>query len=302
MKSIRRVVTCCLLSFAVSSQAENPALPSSILPEGSKVELIKDGFKFTEGPALSPDGRIFFSDIPNNRIHVYDPKDQSVNIHREDTGGANGLMFDANGALIACEGSNRLVSRQAPQAGVETVAEAFDGKKLNSPNDLDIDAKGGIYFTDPRYGKNDDREIDVEAVYYVSPDGAVVTQVAKDFVKPNGIALSPDKKTLYVADNGSGKLHAYDVNAEDGSLSNGRVISEAAPVSDGICLDTKGNIYVTVKDEGVKVFAPDGKHIGTISTPEPPANCAFGAKGTKTLYITARTGFYKVVLGVDGLK
>ncbi len=284
------------------SGATAPTLPEKLMPAGSQVELIKDGFKFTEGPALSPDGAIFFNDIPNNRTHRYDPATGEVTVAREDTGAANGLAFDAQGALLACEGGNRVVTRQMPMSNIETIASDCDGKKLNSPNDLDIDQKGGVYFTDPRYGKKDDVEQPTEGVYYLpAGGGAKVVRVIDSLKKPNGISLSKDGKTLYIADNGDGSLHAFDVNAADGTVSNGRLLSAEAPVCDGMCVDALGNLYVTTS-EGVKVFTADGKHLGTIVVPLAPANCAFGAKGTKTLYITARGGFFKVKMAVDGIK
>lgn len=285
----------------MAAQAETLKIPITIAAPDAKVELIQGGFKFTEGPAVSADGRIYFTDIPNNRIHVYDPTTNKVGIHREDTGGANGLMFDAKGALIACEGSNRVVTRQVFGEEPKPIASEFEGKKLNSPNDLDIDLKGGIYFTDPRYGKRDSMELDKEAVYYLPANGGKVIRVVDDLQQPNGVALSPDRKILYVADNKAGSVHAYDVNEGDGTVSNGRVLTTEAPVNDGMCLDTSGNLYVTT-GEGVKIFAPDGKHLGTIEVPERPANCAFGVQGSKVLFITAKTGFYRIQLGVDGLK
>lgn len=296
MKPLSCLLLAIALQFGCNLQAE---IPAHIADASAKLELIQNGYKFTEGPALAPDGRIYFTDIPNNRIHVYDPTTNKVGIHRENTGGANGLMFDAQGALIACEGSNRIVTRQVLGEEPKPIATHWNGKKLNSPNDLDIDSKGGIYFTDPRYGKNDDREIDIEAVYYLSPSGEV-KQVITNLKKPNGLALSADQKILYVADNAEGSLHAYDVQ-EDGTVTNHRLLTKEAPVNDGFCLDTLGNLYVTTT-EGLKIFDPSGKHLGTIDVPEVPANCAFGVKGTKILYITAKTGFYKIQLKVDGLK
>ncbi|MGC3992227.1 MAG: SMP-30/gluconolactonase/LRE family protein [Chthoniobacteraceae bacterium] len=293
-----------LLLLATSVAAEppiSPALPATILPKDAKVELLQSGFKFTEGAALAPDGRIFFNDIPNNRTHVYNPATGEITVHREDTGAANGLKFDATGALLSCEGANRMVTRQPAAADLETIAREYEGKKLNSPNDLDLDAKGGIYFTDPRYGKTDDLEQPCEGVYYLPPGGGKLLRVVDSLKKPNGLAISKDQRVLYVADNALGSVHAFDINPADGTVSNGRVLTAEAPVNDGMTVDKNGNLYVTTK-EGVKVFNTEGKHLGTIIVPEVPCNCAFGAKGSKTLYITAQTGFYKIQTAVDGLK
>ena len=263
-----------------------------LVKENAEFRKLADGFKFTEGPALAPDGRIYFNDIPNERTHIYDPKTGETSVFREPSGRANGLFFTATGALIACEGGNRRVTRTWGDE-VTVLADSFEGKKLNSPNDCVLDAIGGIYFTDPRYGNNDDRELDVEAVYYFDRKGKL-TQVATDLTKPNGLIFSPDYQTLYIADPGAETIWAYDVVGE-GKITNKRKF--AAVGSDGMTVDVRGNIYCTWKGE-VIAFAPEGKEVLRLKCPEGPANCLLVGK---TLYVTARTGFYVIDLEVEGL-
>ncbi len=301
MHASNRLLSAIFLAVPAALAAASP-----VVPEGAKPQLIQGGFKFTEGPALAPDGRIFFSDIPNNRIHVYDPAAGKVAVHRENTGGANGLMFGADGALLACEGRNRQVTRQEGDS-ITVIVAAIGGKRLNSPNDLDLDRKGGIYFTDPMFSKNSP-ELDKQGVYHVAGPKltaqSTVTRVIDDLVTPNGVILSLDGKTLYVSASSANRVHAYDVQP-DGTVKNGRVFATMDPAAkrggDGMTLDERGNLYVTAQ-QYVWVFSPTGESIGKIEVPESPANCVFGAKGTKTLYITARTGFYKINLNVDGAR
>lgn len=264
-----------------------------LVKDGAEFRKLAGDFKFTEGPALGADGKIYFNDIPNERTHVYDPESGETTIYREQTGRANGLFFTPAGALIACEGGARQVTRTDYAGEITILADSFDGKKLNSPNDVVPDRFGGFYFTDPSYGKVDNRELDVEAVYYIDRKGKV-TQVAADLTKPNGIILSTDAKTLYIADPGSEKIFAYDVEAP-GKIANKR---EFSPVgSDGMTIDKLGNIYVTWTD--IIAFDPDGKEVLRLTPPEKPANCLLVGN---TLYVTARTGFYAVDLEVEGVQ
>lgn len=274
--------------------AAAPAGP--IVPANAEIKKLGEGFKFTEGPAIGADGRIYFNDIPNNRTHVHDPKTGKTDIFREDTGGANGLFWTPAGRLIACEGGNRRVTRIESDGSVTVLAEKFDGKKLNSPNDLALDAAGGVYFTDPHYGRDKTvLELGVEAVYYIDGKGKI-SQVAANLKKPNGIIFSPDNQILYIADPGAETIWAYDVTG-DGKIENQRKF--AAVGSDGMTIDTAGNVYVTWKGEVIG-FAPDGKEVARLAFPEGPANCLLTASGT--LYVTARTGFYSVVLNARGMK
>ena len=264
-----------------------------LVKEDAEFRTLAEGFTFTEGPAVGPDGKIYFNDIPNERTHVFDPESGETTIYREPSGRANGLFFTPAGALIACEGGARRLTRTDYAGEVTVLAEEFEGKKLNSPNDVVPDGIGGFYFTDPRYGNGDDREIDVEAVYYVDRKGEL-TQVAADLTKPNGLIICPEGKTLYIADPGAEKVWAYDIEGP-GKIANKR---EFAPVgSDGMTVDKLGNIYVTWVD--VIAFSPEGKEVLRLTPPERPANCLLVSK---TLYVTARTGFYAIDLEVEGVQ
>lgn len=265
-----------------------------LVAPGAKVEKLAGGFIFTEGPAVDRQGNVFFTDIRNNRIHTWSVEGK-LSTFRENSGAANGLFFDKKGNLLVCEGGNRRVSSITMKGKVTVLAGSFGDKKLNSPNDLWIDPKGGIYFTDPRYGSQEGLEQGGFHVYYILPNRKSTGRVIDDLVKPNGVVGTADGKRLYVADPGAGKSYVYQIQA-DGSLT-GRKL--AAPEgSDGMTLDEKGNLYLT--RGGVRIYSPEGKLIATIETPERPANVCFGGKDRKTLFITARTGLYSLKMSVRG--
>ena len=268
---------------------------NGVVPEGAVLRKLADGFRFTEGPAEARDGRIFFSDIPNEKVHIFDPATGVVSVAIEKSGRANGLMFAPSGALLICEGGNRQLTRKL---GTEKsiLADRFKGKRLNSPNDLVLDGKGGIYFTDPRYGDRDDMEMQIEGVYYL-PRAGELERVIDNMVRPNGLIFSPDKSILYVADNGAKTVIAYRV-AEDGSLEHIKKIADMAV--DGMTMDVLGNLYCTGGPQ-VVVFAPDGEQRVVIPVPEGTANCTFGGPDHKTLYITAHQGLYAIDLAVPGV-
>ncbi len=283
----------CLLSLTHHSQAQ-------LIPDGVTVEQVATGYQFTEGPAAGPDGAIYFTDIPAKRILRFDPDTHETTIFREDSGRANGLMFDKHGGLYACEGAaqggSRRLSRTEPDGSITSLADQWQDKKLNSPNDLDIDQQGGVYFTDPRYGNRADMQSETEAVFYLTPDGTL-TRVINDLQRPNGIILSPDDKTLYVADNAAKKIVAYDL-AHPGQPNNPRHFSDMGPDlgggCDGMTVDPHGRLYAT-GNEGVYIFNPNGAQAALIPTPERPSNCTFANDG-QTLYITARTSLYRIRL------
>ncbi|MBM4093127.1 MAG: SMP-30/gluconolactonase/LRE family protein [Planctomycetes bacterium] len=269
---------------------------TSELVAPGEVRKLAGGFAFTEGPARDKDGNATFSDIPNNRVHKWDVKSGQLTTVRENSGGANGLFFDQQGNLVACEGTSRQVTSTSPDGKTTVLADTYQGKKLNSPNDLWIDPRGGIYFTDPRYGRPEDPlEQDGFHVYYISPDRKSVVRVVSDLVKPNGVIGTSDGKSLYVADPGANKTYVYRIQP-DGSLTDRKLFCESG--SDGMTLDEQGNVYLTAKS--VLVYSPSGEMIATIKVPESPANVCFGGPDRKTLFITARTGFYSLDMQVKG--
>lgn len=269
---------------------------SRLIEPGSRVEKLAGGFRFTEGPAVRPDGSVAFSDIPNNRIHLWSVESGNVSILREESGGANGLYYDAAGHLYACEGKARRLTVRAPDGEIRVLADGYQGRRLNSPNDLWMDPEGGIYFTDPRYGRDmSDLEQDGFHVYYLSPDRRYLRRVADDLAKPNGIVGTADGRTLYIADPGASSILFYSIRP-DGRLANKRVLTTMG--SDGMTLDERGNVYIT--SGAVHIFSPSGANIGVIDVPEKPANVCFGGEDGRTLFITARTSLYAIRMNVAG--
>ena len=265
-------------------------------PEGS-VATVASGFKFTEGPVWSREGFLLFSDIPNNRIMKLTPGGGTA-VFRESSNGANGLAFDAQGRLYSCESATRRVTRTGKSGQVEVLAERWEDKRLNAPNDIVVRKDGQVYFTDPAFGKEmDSRELDFFGVYHISPKGQLEL-VAKPQGRPNGLALSPDGKILYVDNTDERNVRAYDVD-RNGKAANERVLItgiEGAP--DGMKVDEKGNLYVAA--QAVYVYSAEGKPLAKFGIPETPSNCAFGDADFKTLYVTARSSVYKVRLFVKG--
>ena len=282
---------------------------------------------FFEGPAVDDKGNVFFSDITGNRILKMTPRSE-VSVFREDSGRANGNAFDAQGRLITCEGfglgpggRRRLVRTDMKSSKISVLTERYQGKRYNSPNDVCVDGKGRIWFTDPRYGDRVGMEMDVEGVYRIDPDGKVTRVLGQtDVQKPNGIAVAPDDKTLYVVDSnddkgGNRKLWAFDLSPK-GELGKRRLIFDfqQGRGGDGVRVDMKGNLWVAagirtprppgeVTDipQGVYVISPQGKLLGRVPIPEDyVTNLAFGGPERKTLYVTAGTSVYKVPVTVSG--
>jgi gluconolactonase len=295
----------------------DPAL-RDILPD-ARIEKLAGGFAFTEGPIWAKEGYILFSDIPNNAIMKWTP-DGKVSTFRKPSGytgppapagayvGSNGLTFDREGCLIVCEHGDRRVTRLEKDGKVTVLADKYEGKRLNSPNDAVIKSDGSLYFTDPPYGLFDPKakELDFQGIYRLSPNGKLLL-LNKELTRPNGLAFSPDEKILYVSNSDADQKiwMAYDV-AHDGSLANGRVFFDATRqkeegLPDGMKVDTKGNLYCTGPG-GIWIFSHEGKHLGTIKPSEVPANCHWGDSDARTLYMTARTGFYRIRLNVPGIR
>jgi len=287
----------------------DPALDALVTP-GAVIEKVAGGFKFTEGPLWRPDGTLWFSDVQGNIVRSMTPAGQ-VKVVIENAGGLSNAQADAfvgsNGMAQAPDGSvwmvqhgARQIVRVAPDHTLTPVVSRFEGKRFNSPNDLVFAKDGALYFTDPPYGlarQDDDpaKELAFNGVYRFA--NGRVQPVVRDLTRPNGLAFSPDYKTLYVNNSDPAKnlVMRYDV-AADGTLVNGRVFADLTSkidgLADGLKVDAKGNVYTTGSG-GVWVLSPAGRHLGTIEPPETPANCAWGEDG-KTLYMTAVTSVYRV--------
>jgi len=272
------------------------AQSKSVVADGAEVKKLAGDFQFTEGPAADAQGNVYFSDIPNNRILKWSVAGK-LSTFLENSGGANGLYFDKDGSLLACQGGDRRLVSIAPKGEVTMLADQYEGKKFNSLNDLWIDPKSGVYFTDPRYGGREGMEQDGEHVYYLTPDRKKVIRVIDDMVRPNGVIGTPNGRRLYVADHGAGKTYAYRIN-EDGTLSNKQLFAEQG--SDGMTLDNRGNVYLTGKT--VAVYNRNGEKVTEIQVPEGPANVTFGGQNNQTLFITARTSLYSIEMQVKGAR
>ena len=285
-----------LLAVAIAGCGQKTA-PNElgIVASGATVQKLAGGFKFTEGPAADAMGNIFFTDIPNNRIHKWS-LDGKLSTFMENSGGANGLFFDREGNLLVCAGGRGQLVSIDPQGRVTMLADKYEGKRLNSPNDLWRHPEGGIYFTDPRYGQRDNLPQDGEHVYFLSADHKRLIRVIDDMVRPNGVIGTADGRLLYVADHGANKTYVYIINP-DGTLSDKRLFAPEG--SDGMTLDEQGNVYLTGK--AVSVFDASGKKIETIEVPEKPSNVSFGGRDMKTLFITARTSLYSLQMRIRGM-
>lgn len=278
-----------------------------IMPDEAAVERLGTGFQFTEGPVWNlKGGYLLFSDIPANRIKKWTPKD-GISDYRVPSSKSNGLTLDKRGRLIACEHASRRVSRTEEDGTILTIASHYEGKKLNSPNDVVVKSDGSVYFTDPPYGLNpifgtlEEQELPFYGVYRLSPDGDSLSLLVEDSV-PNGLAFSPDESLLYVADTEMNHIRVFDLK-DDGTTTNGRIFAQIYGESmapDGMKVDSEGNVYVTGAG-GIWVLNPEGKMLGIITTPELPANLCWGDSDWKTLYITARSSLYRIRLNITGI-
>lgn len=296
MKNIILLFSAIVMATTALSQTK---ASNKLVARGAEPVLVSADYSFTEGPAVNRAGDVFFTDQPNNRIFKWS-EGEGVSLFMENAGRANGLYFSKDGYLLACADENNELWSITPEGAHTVLVTGFEGKKLNGPNDLWVDPKGGIYFTDPFYKRpywsRTEKEIQQEDVYYLSPDGKRLSKVMSDFVRPNGIVGTPDGKTLYVADIGAGKTYRFRIQP-DGSLTDRQLFAEMG--SDGMTLDAKGNLYLTGK--GVTVFNSRGEQILNIPIPENwTANVCFGGKKGKTLFITASKSVYTLAMNVRG--
>jgi gluconolactonase len=295
----------------------DPAFDELVPPE-AKIEKVVDGFTFTEGPLWRPNGVLWFSDVIGNVVRQWSPTGGVTELFRPGgydgsslpAGGfvgPNGMTAGPGGSVVLCQHGNRRVVRIDASLSMSTVVDAFEGKRLNSPNDIVYRSDGSMYFTDPPYGlpqgdSDPSKDLPFNGVYRLA-NGAVQLLV-DDMTRPNGLAFSTDEKVLYVANSDPGRRvwMRYDVDA-DGALGDGQVFADVtshrdAGLPDGLKLDRLGNLFATGPG-GVWVFTPAGRHLGTIKLPEQPANCGWG-DDWRTLYMTAETGIYRVRTNVEG--
>jgi gluconolactonase len=301
------------------SIVRNDEALSALIPDTACIEKLAGGFQFTEGPLWFSAGHLWFSDVQGNVVRQWSP-DGVIEILRsggyDGTDapadafiGPNGMIAGEDGSVLLCQHGNRRIVRISADGSISTLVDRFEGKRLNSPNDLVYKSDGALYFTDPPYGlpggDNDPaKEIPHNGVYRLA--NGRLELIVKDMTRPNGLAFSPDEKVLYVANSDEKRKvwMRYDVQP-DGTVANGRIFADVTRITenglpDGMKLDVKGNIYATGPG-GVWIFSPEGKHLGTIKPPETPANCNWGGDG-RSLYITARTGLYRIRLSVEGNK
>src|SRR5690348_6826595 len=288
----------------------------------SAVERVATGFRWAEGPVYFPAGRyVLFSDIPNNRIMRYCEDDGHLSVYRQPSMNSNGNTIDREGRLITCEHSGRRVTRTELDGSITIIADKYNGKRLNSPNDAIVTSDGSIWFTDPVYGIGGyyegvkaDPEQEKHNVYRVDPKSGDIKVVVDDFVEPNGIALSPDEKKLYVIDTGftdgpdnPAHIRVFDLDVGSGKVSNGKVFADMPKpsITDGMRCDTAGRVWCSVgwgdpKEDGVRCYTPGGELLGKIHIPETVANLCFGGQQRNRLYICGSTSLYAVYTGVQG--
>lgn len=290
-----------VLGFPVAAQSAESA--DGLLAPGAKVQKLSGDFQFTEGPTADAEGNVFFTDQPNNRIMKWGIDDK-LSTFMQPAGRANGMYFDPQGNLIACADENTEMWSITPEGKVTVLFGEYQGKMLNGPNDVWVSPRGGLYFTDPFYKrpwwKHDRMPQEGQHVYFAEATGGrwQLRRVAEDLTQPNGIIGSPDGRTLYVADIGARKTYRYAIQ-DDASLSEKTLFCNMG--SDGMTLDSQGNLYLTGR--GVFVFDSSGKQIQHIQVPESwTANVSFGGSDRQTLFITASRGLYSVKLNVKGAK
>jgi gluconolactonase len=305
--STRRCVVfaaACFAALIAPVLAQEPTgIPGVVAPR-VEPQLVQEGFKFTEGPVGTAEGALYFSDIRTNRTYLLETGGK-ISIVRENTNGANGLALTADGHLLAAEGEGKRISRLDRDGKVTTVTHGSEDRPFLAPNDLIVDAKGGIYFTDP--GPRPVVPGRIVHVYYLPPGAKESVVIDDKIARPNGLTITADGKTLIVDDTLGTIVFAYDIQA-DGTVANKRPFAELRDipagqesVADGVALDRDGRVYITTV-KGVQVFDRGGQYLGTIAVARQPANVAFGGPDKRTLYITAREGLYQLPMLAQGVE
>lgn len=291
-----RSLTLGLLVVASAAASFASAQDSSLVAPGASAQLLADNFVFTEGPAADANGNVYFSDIPASRIHIWTVAGE-LQTFRENSNGTNGLFFDSSWQLFGAEGGAGRISRMSADANVTVVVDQYNGAPFNSPNDLWIDAAGGIYFTDPRYGDESNNPQPGYYVYYLAPGANEAQAIITDLVKPNGVIGTKDGSALYVADHLGNQTFVYTI-AAPGQLTDKRLLAEQG--SDGLTLDEHGNLYLT-GGRNITVYSPQGELLDTIEFPLAPANMTFGGESRDVLFVTARTSLFALQMNVKGM-
>jgi gluconolactonase len=285
-----------------------------LVDESAEVEQLGTGFTFTEGPIWNPEGFLLFSDMPGDVRRRWDP-DSGVSEVANPSNKGNGMTIDNDGRLVVCEHVTSSVVRMDPDGkggGREVLATHYEGRELNSPNDVVVKSDGAIYFTDPTYGRmpgfgiEREQDLDFQGVYRIAPGGGDPQLLVDDFDQPNGLCFSTDESLLYINDTTRAHIRVFDV-AGDGTISNSRVLAEGigsgsleiGDLVDGMKLDERGNVWVTGPG-GVCVFDPDGNHIGTVEVPENVGNINWGGSSWNELFIPATTSMYRIQCKVSG--
>lgn len=295
MKKYFSILLFLALSISSYAQSNYPIFVQDSL------KLISAQFEFTEGASVDKDGNVFFTDQPNDKIWKYDINGK-LSLFMDKSGRANGTYFDKQGNLIVCADENNQIWSIDKNKKVKVLFSDYEGKKVNGPNDIWLDAKGGIYFTDPYYQRDywtrKTSEMDGEKVYYLPKGKKNAMLVADGLVRPNGIVGTPDGKFLYVADRIADVTYKYQINS-NGLLSNRQLVLKQG--SDGMTLDSNGNIYITGK--GVDIYKPNGEKIGHINVPENwCGNICFGGKNKDVLFITASKSLYSIKTNAKGVE
>lgn len=314
MKTLQSIISVVILSYALlACNTKNqekkdvveiePEVELPLIAEGEKLTLVSDVYEFTEGPAADAEGNVFFTDQPNNQILKWDATTNQISVFMKPAGRSNGLYFDNDGNLMACADEKFELWQIDANKNITVLLDNYQDKKLNGPNDLWMDVKGGIYFTDPYYQRpywtRTKGELDTKNVYYLSPDKSDLKKVTTDLLQPNGIIGSKDGKMIYVSDADAGKIYSYTINTDASFSDKTLFVSEK---SDGMTLDNRGNVYIT-NSKGVTAFNSKGEQVLNVPTGKGwTANVTFGGKNQDILFITALDAVFTLKMNVKGIR